>query len=74
MVPRHPYVERVVQKEIGNGRADDPALQATPLSRAMDFHRRHLHGRFQPSFDVEKHPRAIRVPLRTARISSAESM
>jgi site-specific DNA recombinase len=38
----------------------DPALRHASFPRD-ETSIRHLHGRFQPSFDVEKHPRAIRM-------------
>ena len=41
-------------------RSHDPTLWRSSLPRD-EAPIRHLHGRFQPSFDVEKHPRAIRV-------------
>lgn len=60
MVPRHPNIERVMQKEIRQDWADNPALGRASFPR-NEASIRHLHGRLQPSFDVEKHPRTVRV-------------
>jgi hypothetical protein len=60
MVPRHPNIERVMQKEIRQDWADNPALWRASFPR-NEASIRHLHGRLQPSFDVEKHPRTVRV-------------
>jgi hypothetical protein len=38
----------------------DPALRHASFPRD-EAPIRHLHGGFQPSFDVEKHPRTVRV-------------
>ena len=60
MVPPHPHVERVVEKEIGQERTDDPALRRSPFP-ADEAAIRHLNGRSQPSFEVKQHPRAVRM-------------
>src|ERR1035438_6488155 len=55
MCPRHPEVERVVKKEIGQNRADHTALRRA----AVSLHRGSIllhHGRFEPSFDVQQRP------------------
>ena len=59
MVPCHPYIERIVQKEIREDGADDPALgyASFPRDKAPI---RCLHRCFQPSFDVQEHPRTVR--------------
>ena len=60
MVPTHPHVERVMEKEIRQEGTDDPALRRSsfPADQAAI---RHLNGRSQPSFEVKQHPRAVRV-------------
>jgi hypothetical protein len=60
MVPLHPDVERVMQKEIRQDRAYHPTLwrSSLPLDEAPILH---LYGCLQPTFDVQKHPWAIRV-------------
>src|SRR6516162_1559445 len=50
-VPAHPQIERIVQKEIGQEGADDPALRRPSLS-PDEAPIRHLHRGFQPSVDV----------------------
>src|SRR5262245_33357651 len=60
ILPSHPCIERIMQKEIRQDRAYDPTLWCASLPRD-EASIRHLYGGFQPSFDVEKHPRAIRV-------------
>src|SRR5205814_6918290 len=52
---RHPPIKRIVQKQIGQQRADDTALRRALLTRnqlAVLF----LHWRFQPPLDVENYP------------------
>ncbi len=60
MVPLHPHVERIVEKEVSQDRANHPTLRRPSVS-ADKAPVRHLHRRFQPSLDVHQHPRAIRV-------------
>jgi hypothetical protein len=50
-MPAHPQIERIVKKEIGQKGAYDPALRRPSLS-PDEASIRHLHRRFQPSFDV----------------------
>src|SRR6516162_11655336 len=50
-VPAHPQIERIVQKEVGQEGADDPALRRPSLS-PDEAPIRHLHRGFQPSVDV----------------------
>src|SRR4029078_10080389 len=57
MVPPHPDIERVMQKEIRQDGADDPTLWRSSLPRD-EAPIRHLYGRVQPSLAVEKHPSA----------------
>ena len=55
MCPRHPEVERVVKKEIGQNWANHTALRRP----AVSLHRGSIllyHGRFEPSFDVQQRP------------------
>src|SRR5271157_3124989 len=57
--PLDPKVERIVQEEIGEDRADYAPLRGStqPLNElAVFFHRRH-----SPSFDVEQRPFALYV-------------
>src|SRR5690349_6585370 len=56
MVPPHPHVERVMEKEIRQEGTDDPALRRSSFP-ADEAAVRHLNGRSQPSFEVEQHPR-----------------
>src|SRR5471030_2064806 len=52
---RHPPIKRIMQKQIGQQRADDTALRRALLTRnqlAVLL----LHWRFQPALDVENHP------------------
>src|ERR1035438_2724861 len=60
MVPAHPQVERIMQEEIRQEGADDPTLRRTsfPCDEASILHL--LRG-LQPSRDVQKHPRAVRM-------------
>ncbi len=60
MVPTHPHVERVMEKEIRQEGTDDPALRRSSFP-ADEAAIRHLNGRSQPSFEVEQHPRAVRM-------------
>src|SRR5947207_2662144 len=58
--PRHPYVERVVQEQVRQQGTDDSTLWRS--RRAWDDAPiLHLHRRLQPAFDIEQHPRAVRV-------------
>src|SRR5262249_26091511 len=59
-VPAHPLVERIMQKEIRQEGADDPALRR-PSFPCDDASILHLLGRLQPPLDVQKHPPAIRM-------------
>jgi hypothetical protein len=49
-----------MQKEIRKEGTDDSSLgcPSLPMNQATIFQ---LHGRFQPSFNVQKHPFAIRM-------------
>jgi site-specific DNA recombinase len=60
MVPLHPGVERVMQKEIRQDRAHNPTLWRSSLPRD-EAPILHLYGCLQPTFNVQKHPWAIRV-------------
>src|ERR1700722_376704 len=60
MVPAHPQVERIMQKEIRQEGAYDPALRRPSFS-CDEASILHLLGRFQPSLDVQKCPRTIRM-------------
>src|SRR6478736_2906403 len=58
MRPRHPKIERVMQEQVRQNRADNTTLRGATLSlslRAVFM----LHGRRQPSFDVEQRPFAF---------------
>ncbi len=57
---RHPPIECIMQKQVGQKRANHRALGhfLTPFrSRPI----RHAHQRVEPSFDVEQHPFALGV-------------
>src|ERR1700688_285196 len=60
MVPVHPQVERIMQKEIRQEGADDPALRRPSFS-CDEASILHLLGRLQPSLDVQECPRTIRM-------------
>src|SRR5215471_3625372 len=55
MRPRHPDIERVVKKEIGQDWADHAALRRAAVSLRSGSILLH-HGRFEPSFDVQQGP------------------
>jgi hypothetical protein len=53
--PRHPEIERVMQEQISQNRADNAPLRGT--SRSLNLHTLRLfHWRRQPSFNVEQRP------------------
>ena len=58
--PRHPHVEGIMQEQIRQRGADDPTLRSSCRTR-HDATVLHLYWSLQPAFDVEKHPRAVRV-------------
>jgi hypothetical protein len=53
--PRHPEIERVMQEQVRQNRADNTTLRGATLSLSLRpvFV---FHGRRQPSFDVEQRP------------------
>src|SRR5713226_10375761 len=57
---RHPYVERIMQKQIRQDGAYDPSLRSSRHSR-HDVAIFQLDRGLQPAFDVEQHPRAVRM-------------
>jgi hypothetical protein len=65
MVPSHPHVEPVMQKEVGQEGTDNPALWRPPFSDD-ETPIRHLHGRPQPSLNVEEPPHAGRMSTHRA--------
>src|SRR3990172_2000058 len=60
ILPPHPHIEDVMEKKIRQDGADNPALWRPFLPRD-EASIRHLHRCLQPSFDVQKHPRTIRM-------------
>src|SRR6516165_4128761 len=58
--PRHPPVERIVQKQVCQQGTDDPTLWRSCLAWD-DAAILHLHRRLQPAIDVEQHPWAVRM-------------
>ena len=50
-LPRHPFIERVVQEQVRQQRRDHPALWRSRLSR-YDPAILHLHGRLQPALEA----------------------
>src|ERR1700680_1928492 len=58
--PRHPHVERLVQKQVRQQGTDDTTLRRSRCPRD-DAAVLHLHRRLQPALDVEQHPRTIRM-------------
>jgi hypothetical protein len=50
-IPTHPHVKRVVKKQVCQEGADHPALWRSSFS-GDEISVRHLHWRFQPSFNV----------------------
>src|SRR5947208_1453267 len=56
----HPQVERVMQEQICQGGADDPALRRSRHSR-HDATILHLHRSLQPALDVKQHPWTVRM-------------
>src|SRR4029077_19071582 len=57
---RHPHVERIVQKQIRQDGAYDPALRSSRHSRhdAVIFQ---LDRSLRPALDIEQHPRLVRM-------------
>src|SRR5208282_1304912 len=55
---RHPRVERVMQEQVRQDGAYDPALRSSRGAR-HDAAVLHLHRSLQPALDVEQHPGAI---------------
>src|SRR5947207_1164993 len=53
--PRHPEIERVMQEQVRQNRADNTTLRGATLSLSLRTVFM-LHGRRQPSFDVEPRP------------------
>src|SRR5947208_4487663 len=51
----HPHVERVVQEQVRQERADHPSLRR-PRRARHDVAVLHLHRRLQPALDVQQHP------------------
>jgi hypothetical protein len=58
MIPAHPRVERIVQKEVSQQRTDYSALWRSLFSRD-ETAILHLDGCIEPSLNIEQHPRAI---------------
>ena len=58
ILPLHPSIERIMQKEIRKQGTDHPSLRRPfiPMNQAAIIQ---LRRSLQPSFDVEKHPFAI---------------
>src|SRR6266700_477311 len=52
---RHPPIKGIMQEQIGQQRADDPALRRALFTRNQ-LTVLLLHWRFQPALDVENHP------------------
>jgi len=53
--PRHPEIERVMQKQVSQNRADNAPLRGT--SRSLNLHTVCVfHWRRQPPFDVQQRP------------------
>src|ERR1039458_1324091 len=78
----HPHVERIVQKEICQQRADYSPLRR-PLLPSAEGAVSHLNRRFQPPFDIEHHPLAFGVfpyrphqefPINVIEIGRASAM
>ena len=59
-LPRHPHIERIVQKQVRQKRRDDPTLRRPGRAR-HDAAVLHLHRSLQPALDVEQHPRTVRM-------------
>src|SRR5471030_515741 len=57
---RHPHVERIMQKQIRQGGAYDPALRSSRDSR-HDAAILQLDRSLQPALDIEQHPRLVRM-------------
>ena len=60
VVLAHPAVKRVVKEEIGQQRADNPALGRAAIC-LDDFPSGHLHAGFEPALDVQQRPSAVGV-------------
>src|SRR5262249_4570503 len=56
----HPRVDRIVEKQVRQARADDPSLRRSRRAR-RDAAVLHLYRRLQPSLDVEQEPRTVRM-------------
>ena len=60
MFPAHPLVKHVMQEDVRQQRRDHAALRRAPVpgdQRSILG----LGGRFEPTLDVQEHPRAVRV-------------
>lgn len=55
LVPLHPRIEGVVQKQVSQQRTDNTALRR-PSRPCLQASIRQLHRGFQPPFDMEQHP------------------
>jgi hypothetical protein len=60
MIPSHPVIERIVEKEIRKHGTNDRPLRRSFLA-ANQRPIRHQDGRFQPPLHVQQHPRTIGV-------------
>src|SRR5262249_53557762 len=60
MIPSHPVVERIVEKQIREHGTDYCPLRRSFLT-ANQCPIRHKDRRFQPPLHVQQHPRAFRV-------------
>ena len=60
VLPVHPPIERVVHEKVGDQRRDRRALWG-PLLSWREGPVRHLHGGFEPPFDVEQDPPLVGV-------------
>src|SRR5690242_11089211 len=60
MTPFHPHIERIMQKKICQDGTYNPALWRPPFPYD-EATIGHLHGCFQPSLDVQQHPRTVRM-------------
>ena len=60
ILPRHPHIERIVQKQICQQGANYPALRRPGPAR-YDTAIFHLNGHLQATLDVEQHPATVRM-------------
>ena len=60
IIPCHPRIEDVMQEQVCQERADDPALWRSRLPR-NDATILHLNRHLQPALDVEPHPSTVRM-------------